>query len=375
MKGTIRQRNPGSWEIQVFLGRDANGKRIRKTETVRGKKSDGQRRLREILAELDRGITPTKVQYKVGEWLDKWLQEKIIPNRRQKTIDRYEGIIRLHIKPSLEHVGLVQLSPMHIQGLESKLLDEGMAPKGVQAVHHVLSGAVKHALRMEMIFRDPVALVSPPTVARTEAYSPEMDDVLALLSLAEKAENPLWPFIHLIAFTGMRRGEALALTGEHIDLDEGTLQICQSLVVTADGVSLEPPKTARGERTVALDALTVGVLRKHRAQQEELAGQLGVEPPAIVFPRREWTGWSHPNTVMHAVQRLAKRAGCPSVTLRSLRHFHASVLLDVRPNYAVAAERLGHSSPKITMDIYAHALEGWQQEAADAFANAMQPAA
>ena len=169
MKGTIRQRNLGSWEIQVFLGRDANGKRIRKTETVRGKKSDAQRRLREILAELDRGITPTKIQYKVGEWLDKWLQEKIIPNRRQKTIDRYEGIIRLHIKPSLEHVGLVQLSPMHIQGLESKLLDDGMAPKGVQAVHHVLSGAVKHALRMEMIFRDPVALVSPPTVAKTEA--------------------------------------------------------------------------------------------------------------------------------------------------------------------------------------------------------------
>ena len=97
----------------MFLGRDANSKRIRKTETVRGKKSDAQRRLREILAELDRGITPTKIQYKVGEWLDKWLQEKIIPNRRQKTIDRYEGIIRLHIKPSLEHVGLVQLSPMH----------------------------------------------------------------------------------------------------------------------------------------------------------------------------------------------------------------------------------------------------------------------
>ena len=78
---------------------------------------------------------------------------------------------------------------------------------------------------------------------------------------------------------------------------------------------------------------------------------------------------------MHAVEGLAKRAVCPSVTLRSLRHFHASVLLDVRPNYAVAAERLGHSNPKITMDIYAHALEGWQQEAADAFANAMQPAA
>ena len=53
----------------MFLGRDANSKRIRKTETVQGKKSDAQRRLREILAELDRGITPTIIQYKVGEWL------------------------------------------------------------------------------------------------------------------------------------------------------------------------------------------------------------------------------------------------------------------------------------------------------------------
>ena len=51
MKGTIRQRSPGSWEIQVFLGRDANGKRMRKTETVRGKKADAQRRLREILSD------------------------------------------------------------------------------------------------------------------------------------------------------------------------------------------------------------------------------------------------------------------------------------------------------------------------------------
>ena len=117
------------------------------------KKSDAQRRLREILAELDRGIAPTKVQYKVGEWLDKWLQEKIIPNRRQKTIDRYEGIIRLHIKPSLEARGAGATLHNAYTGSGSKLLDEGMGPKGVQAVHHVLSGAVKHALRMEMIFR------------------------------------------------------------------------------------------------------------------------------------------------------------------------------------------------------------------------------
>ena len=217
--------------------------------------------------------------------------------------------------------------------------------------------------------------MSPPTAAKKEAYSPAVDEVIALLALAEQEENPLWPFVHLIAFTGMRRGEALALIWENVDLDGGNLEIRQSLVVTADGTSLEPPKTVRGERNVPLDEPTVGVLRKHRTTQEALARELGVEPPGIVFPRQDWTGWSHPNTVMHAVRRLAKRAGLPTVTLRSLRHFHASVLLRAQPNVAVAAERLGHSSPAITMGIYAHCLRGWGEEAADAFANAMQSAA
>ena len=121
MKGTIRQRSPGSWEIQVFLGRDTNGKRIRKTETVRGKKSDAQRRLREILSEVDRGAIPANTRYRVGEWLDKWLDEKQVGGRREKTIDRYEGIIRLHLEPTLGRVELAKLSPMQIKDLELEL--------------------------------------------------------------------------------------------------------------------------------------------------------------------------------------------------------------------------------------------------------------
>ena len=96
--------------MQVFLGRDARGKRIRKTETVRGKKSDAQRRLREILANLDHGIAPPQRRYKLSEWLDLWIKDVIIPKRRQKTIDRYEGIIRLHIVPYLGNVETAKLT-------------------------------------------------------------------------------------------------------------------------------------------------------------------------------------------------------------------------------------------------------------------------
>ena len=101
MKGTIRQRSPGSWELQIFLGRDSNGKRLRKTETVRGKKADADRRLREILADLDCGITLSNRTYNLEEWLNQWMSDVVSPNRRQKTLDRYNGIIRLHIVPYL----------------------------------------------------------------------------------------------------------------------------------------------------------------------------------------------------------------------------------------------------------------------------------
>ena len=373
MKGSIKQRSPGSWQIRVFLGRDPHGKIIRRNETVRGKKADAERRLREILTDLDQGIAPPQQRYKLSEWLDLWMQDVIIPNRRQKTADRYQSAISKHIVPYLGDVEIAKLAPRQIQSLESQLLRDGMAPKGVQMIHNVLSGAMKHAVRMELVSRNPVAAVTPPTASRVEAFSPEIVQVQDLLRTAKSLDHYFWPCIHLIAYTGMRRGEALGLTWDNLDLDKQTLQIKASLVITSLGIALEPPKTASGLRTVDLDDLTIAVLRQHRSRQLELARQLGVHPPEMVFPRRDLQEWCHPNTLSHAVQSLAKKAGCPQITLRSLRHFHATVVLHHnKENPVVASQRLGHSSVSITTDIYGHVLTGWQRETAESFAQRME---
>ena len=140
-------------------------------------------------------------------------------------------------------------------------------------------------------------------------------------------------------------------------------QIKTSLVITSLGLALEPPKTARGLRTLDLDDLTVALLRQHRSRQ------LDVDPPDMVFPRQNLQEWCHPNTLSHAVQSLAKKSGCPQITLRSLRHFHATVLLQQNEdNPVVASQRLDHSKTSITTDIYGHVLDGWQHEIADSFA-------
>ena len=368
MAGEVKQRSPGSWQIRVFLGRDEHGKRLRKNETVHGKRADAERRLREILGQMDRGVVPSLERYKLAEWLDLWLGNVIAPKQEQKTFDRYEEASRLHVVPNLGGVEISKLSPRHVQELETKLLRDGMAPKGVQMVHIVLSGAMKHALRMELISRDPVALVSPPSVPKTEAYSPDMEQVKALLIAGASTGHYLWPCVYLIITTGMRRGEALALTWENLDFEERVLRVEASLVVPRGGGIVKHPKTESGRRTVDIDVDTVAVLREHKSRQQELADQLGVELPEWVFPRQDLSGWCHPNTLGYFIKSLREKAKCPNLTARSLRHFHASMALETSKNPIVVAKRIGHSKPSTTMDTYGHVLPGWQSKMAEAVA-------
>ncbi len=128
-------------------------------------------------------------------------------------------------------------------------------------VHHLLNASMRHALRMELISRNPVSAVTPPSVRKHEAVTPDIAKVRQLLVTAELEDHRLWPAIHLVAFTGMRRGEVLALQWKDVDRKNRRLKVVGSLVITANGLSLEMPKTTSGERVVDLDDRTVAVLR------------------------------------------------------------------------------------------------------------------
>ncbi len=271
MKGSLRQRSPGSWELRVDLGRDAFGKRRRKSKTVRGTKTHAQRVLREMLTRLDKGMGLSAEKVLLRDWLDRWMSERIIPHRRQRTKERYQEIIDRHIVPIIGHIDLEKLGPSHVQALESRLSSQGMSPKGVSVVHTVLSGAVKHALRMELIYRNPVSLVSPPPLKRREIVPPSISAVRDALALAREEGHYLFPCIHLIAYAGLRRGEALGLTWDNVDLDRGSIDIKGSLVRSRErGLIIEPPKTDSGRRTVDLDSGTIRVLAEHRDSQQHV---------------------------------------------------------------------------------------------------------
>ena len=162
MTGSIRKRSPGSWELTIDLGRDANGKRIRRFASVKGTKKQAQQRLRELLTELDGGIEPFTGRILMRDWLDRWMSDCVEGHLSQATQDRYRGIVQHHLIPALGHIELKRLSPTHVQSLQKGLLDNGMDPKGVNLVRTVLSGAMKHALNLEMILRNPVPAAKAP---------------------------------------------------------------------------------------------------------------------------------------------------------------------------------------------------------------------
>ena len=176
MNGSIRKRSKGSWELTIDLGKDADGKRERKFASVKGTKAQAQQKLREVPTALDKGIPIDAKKVTVAQWLRNWLEEYVIP-KRQQTIERYEGIIRNHLVLVLGQIELSKLAPSDIQALEAKLTTSGMAPMGVREVHHVISGALKYALKMDAVWRNPAQAVTPPKAERKEVVPPDMAGV------------------------------------------------------------------------------------------------------------------------------------------------------------------------------------------------------
>ena len=372
MRGRIRQRSARSRGMTYDLPRDATGNRERKSLAIRGIKAQAQRKLREVLSIVDRGGNPDPGVILLAAWLDRWMEQRVVPNLRQGTKERYQEMIYRYIVPALGHIDIAQLGPAHIQALEAEL-SKRLSHKTVNQVHIVLSGAMKHALRLELISRNPVALVSPPTVRRREIIPPDVSVVRDALALARDEGDYLYQAMHLLAYTGIRRGEALGLLWKNVDLERGFVRIESSLVRSRErGLMLEPPKTAAGRRVVDLDGVTVEVLAAHRrrpAPDPEVRPQY--RDLGIVFADEDGD-WIHPERLSRAVKRVGKRVGREDMTVRSLRHFHASLMLQQGQNIVVVSKRLGHSTVSMTADIYSHALPGWQKEAAEAFARGME---
>ena len=373
MNGSIRRRGKQTWELTLDVGRDTQGRRRRKFVNVKGTKADAERKLRELATAVDKGIPVNTERVTVAEWMQRWLDEYVVPNTRQRTVERYRSVVTRHVAPRIGHIQLLKLSPNDVRALEAGLLAQGMAPKGVQLVHGIVSGFLKFAVRMEVLWRNVAQAVTPPKAEPLDVAIPDLGGVRRILKLAKQERDPSYPCLHLIAYTGVRRGEALGLHWDYVDLVAGTISIVQTLGRSTDkGLIFQPPKTSAGRRLIELDSRTVEVLRAHRGEQllHKADSESAYNDNGLVFADPLGAP-TNPMAVTRAFQRLARRVGITKIRIHDLRHFHASVMLQQKESLALVSQRLGHAHATTTVQLYGHVLTGWQKQAAETFAQVM----
>lgn len=243
-----------------------------------------------------------------------------------------------------------------------------MSDATIRQIYTVLRAGLDGAVRDGLLAKNPAAAVKRPGVARKEARHVNADDVTKLLLCAEglRYRNVLV----LVAGTGIRRGEALALHWSDVDLDAGVLVVRGTLGRVGGKLVVSEPKTDRSRRSVPLAAPLVAMLRTHRVAQQterEAAGNQWTDE-RLVFATEFGTAVD-PRNVLRTIEIAAKKAGVPKVGVHTLRHSAAVAWLELGVHIKALADLLGHSSIAITGDIYGHTSDDTARAAVDGLAD------
>ncbi len=375
MRGHIVKRYEDSYNIVLNLGTDpATGKRKQQWITVKGTKKEAEKKLSELLHQLDTGNFMKPGKLTLADYLEIWMKDYAWPNLSPRTAESYEYIIRRHITPSLGQILLTQLKPEHLQHIYSEKLSKGrcdgeggLSNRTVRYIHVTLHKALQYALKLGIVTRNVAQAVDPPRLQRHEMRSMSESDIHIFLEFAKS--TPYYDLFYTALFTGMRRSELLALRWLDIDLLLGQLYVSRTLHQLRTGeIIYRQPKTEKGRRQIALSPSTALVLKEHRETQAQLmqAQGLALNDDSLVFSQIDGKPLL-PDSITHAWMKLARRSGLNGIRLHDARHTHASLMLKQGVHPKIVQERLGHSSIQITLDTYSHVAPGIQKAAANRF--------
>ena len=364
-EGSIRKRKDGRWEGRYTAGHDPEtGKAIYKNVLGRSQ-AEVKEKLKQAIGEAQ-ALDVTKVgKYTVGEWMEVWFQDYAKIKVRPSSHQTYQGYIHNHIRPNIGDIPLEKLTSLDLQKFYKKLLTTGRVdrveatgqPKGLSAktvrnIHQILSSALKLAQEQRLILSNPAEGCALPRVEHQEMKT--LTTVQLASFFREARDSGVFELYYLELATGLRRGELLGLKWEDVDLARGDLRVCRQISRINGEVVEAPLKTKNAYRTLPLAEDTVSVLKEQRRK-------VGNSP--WVFPSPNG-GPISPDSVLHMLHRVLKRAGLPKVRFHDLRHTFATLALQNGVDVKTVSGMLGHFSAGFTLDTYAHITSAAQRQAA-----------
>ncbi|WP_430602213.1 hypothetical protein IGJ02_002520 [Enterococcus sp. DIV0724b] len=357
-----------AWMFKAYLGTDpSTGKQVQTTRRNFETKKIAQKKLNELLVDYEKNGLKKQNITTFQEVYDLWYTsyKNTVKESTSIATERY---MKLHILPVF---GKSRIDKITLKQCQKAVND--WAEK-LQVFKVVLQYAIKvmdYAINLEIIDSNPFKKVIRPVRKETAEQkkikfytAEELESVMVYLktnvnkykdgTLLQKffAEYE-YTLYRLLAFTGLRGGEAAALTWDDIDFTEQTLNVSKTLSKTREGFAVSTPKTKSSNRNIGVDPKTLRILKRWQLRQKEFLFANRVKGCDIIFADINGTHTERQSLYQRS-SRLAQKTGLPNIGTHGFRHSHASMLFEAGVSMKDAQERLGHSSIEMTMDIYTH---------------------
>ncbi|MEU0189784.1 site-specific integrase [Streptomyces afghaniensis] len=398
-EGTIYQRKDGRWEGSAYvLTTDGTYKR----RSVYGKTWDeAHEKLTRLKADSLNGLPVSTSKMTIAEYLTYWLTNVAQGKVRRTTYVNYESLVRNYVTPEFGRKKLARLTARDIRAFLTKTAatcqccaqgkDKNRpehkrrccalgkcctklpSDRTVRFLLVLLRASLQHAVREDELPRNVARNVELSMGTKREIEPLTVNEGRQLLTAAR--DNRLWAAYELAVRIGLRRGELLGLRWSDVDLHEGVLTVRQALQRVGGELLIVAPKTQRSARRVALPSECVTALRAQRAQQLADRKAAGSNwkgtAQGLVFTTKNGTP-IEPRNLNRSFEALCVRAGVRKVRFHDLRHTCASLLHEQGADARMIMEVLGHSSIRVTMDIYTFVRLDSQRSAFDRVGDALR---
>lgn len=375
MRGHIRKRG-NKWVVIIPVGYNKATKKTKYKWFTYDTQDEAEKECARLINELNQGtyVEPSKMT--VSEYMDYWFENYAEIKTRKNTYDSYRVFIKHHIKPEIGNLPLSKLQPMHIQQLLTKKSKSGRADgkpgglssRSVKYIFSILHEALSHAVKWKLLSQNPAIAVESSNRNRKRVRVWTLEEARHFLTIAQN--DRFYAIFVLALYTGMRRGELLALRWQDINFETGVIKVNHTL---SKHRVLEATKTEKSQRQILVTQNVLDVLKQHKARQaaEKLKAGDKYVSQDLIFCSRLGTPLNAENVVKRNFYPLIKKAKVSKISFHSLRHCSATFALTQNGNIKIISERLGHSTIKTTGDIYTHVSTEMQRQVAEGIDNVL----
>ena len=379
-------------ERNEYRGRLANGKDENGRTKYKyfyggkgGKRSDLVRQMKEWQLGHQTNSTPSTVKAEeitLSAGIAVWLRTIKKPDLKRSSYDRLESIIIQHVNPRIGHYPIAKLTDTIIQEeLINDIINDGFSLSTAKKAYDAVNGYLKYAQYKQFIAIHPMTMMKPPKAPSDgsvdlapKEVEPLTDIEMAKFVHAAKLQYttgaPRFPMGYAALFilnTGLRVGEAVAVTWNDIDFSTNTLSITKNLVrvkardkdgkTTGGGVAIlqDSPKTKKSRRTVPLNKAAIEIARYMQSCP-------GYDPDGFIIHSKYGKPISA-SSLDRCIEKICKAAGIRKISAHTLRHTFATKLFEKKVDVKIISEILGHTSTEVTYRIYIHVIEQLKREA------------